>query len=209
MLIENSLGLWLLVVICVVATFLFGYVLGSIPFGFIFTKLAGLGDIRRTGSGNIGATNVLRAGRKDIAALTLTLDALKGTVAVLLINFYLGDLRYTCLAGFGAFIGHLFPVWLRFRGGKGVATYLGILLGLSPAAFLIFAGLWLCTAFATRFSSVAALTASVLTPIAVFFMHAPALAVFLGLLSVLLISRHRENIRRLLNGTESRIGNSI
>ncbi|HSM20072.1 MAG TPA: glycerol-3-phosphate 1-O-acyltransferase PlsY, partial [Hyphomicrobiales bacterium] len=140
----------------------FGYLVGSIPFGLIFTRLAGLGDVRAIGSGNIGATNVLRTGRKDIAAATLAADILKGTAAVWLAAMYGPD--PALVAGFGAFIGHLFPVWLKFRGGKGVATYLGILIGFHWPAALAFAAIWLYCAVLTRMSSVAGLTASLATP---------------------------------------------
>jgi glycerol-3-phosphate acyltransferase PlsY len=180
-----------------------GYLLGSVPFGPILTSAAGLGDLRQIGSGNIGATNVLRTGHKGLAAATLILDMLKGTAAVL-IGAYWGP-EPALLAGLGAFLGHLFPVWLGFHGGKGVATYLGILLGLSwPSAF-VFATIWLAVAFVTRFSSLAALTATAVVP-CLFALQGswPCAALFL-LLTVLLYWRHADNIRRLVGGEETRI----
>ncbi len=141
-----------------------GYLLGSIPFGLVVTRLAGKGDIRRIGSGNIGMTNVLRTGRKDLAALTLLGDAGKGLVAVELALLY-GGMTAMITAGIGAFLGHLYPIWLRFKGGKGVATYLGILLGFSGWAALVFAVLWIGTAALTRFSSLSALVATLAAPI--------------------------------------------
>jgi glycerol-3-phosphate acyltransferase PlsY len=181
-----------------------GYLLGSIPFGFILTRIAGLGDVRRIGSGNIGATNVLRAGSKKIAALTLMLDAAKGTAAVLLGAVWS---EYAALAaGLGAFLGHLFPVWLNFRGGKGVATYLGILLGLSWPAAASFAVTWLLVACVTRYSSLAALAASAVSVVALAVMAQWPLAALSLLLAALLFIRHAGNIRRLLRGEEARIG---
>ncbi|HVV94057.1 MAG TPA: glycerol-3-phosphate 1-O-acyltransferase PlsY [Hyphomicrobiales bacterium] len=190
--------------LALVLVLFFGYVLGSIPFGVLFTRLAGLGDLRAIGSGNIGTTNVLRTGRKDLAALTLVFDALKGTVAVL-VAWHWGY-NAALVAGFGAFIGHLFPVWLRFRGGKGVATYLGLLIAFSWIAALVFAVLWLATAAAARYSSLAAIVALIGSPIAVWLLGLPAAAVLFAILSVIALVRHHENIRRLLAGTESRIG---
>src|SRR5215216_3388485 len=151
------------------AAFAIGYLFGSIPFGLLLTRFAGLGDIRRLGSGNIGATNVLRIGRKGLAAATLLGDALKGTAAVLLMGWLWGP-NTAVLAALGAFLGHLFPVWLGFKGGKGVATFLGCLIGLDPRAALAFAGMWLALAFATRYSSLAALGASAATPIVLWFL---------------------------------------
>src|SRR5205814_5002833 len=140
-----------------------GYLLGSIPFGLILTRLAGTQDLRSVGSGNIGATNVLRTGRKGLAAATLLCDMLKGTVAVIIAG-YLGGPTAAMLAALGAFLGHLFPVWLKFKGGKGVAVYIGILLGLFWPAALMFCAIWLVTAFTSRYSSLSALVASVITP---------------------------------------------
>lgn len=181
-----------------------GYLLGSIPFGLILARLAGLGDVRRIGSGNIGATNVLRAGDKKIAALTLILDIAKGTAAVLIASRW-GE-GAALSAGLGAFLGHLFPVWLNFRGGKGVATFLGILLGLSWPAAVAFAATWLFVAFVTRYSSLAALAASAVSVIALVAMAQWHLAALSLLLSALLFVRHAANIGRLVKGEEARIG---
>ena len=186
------------------AALVFGYFLGSIPFGFIITRAAGLGDVRKIGSGNIGATNVLRTGRKGLAALTLLLDALKGTAAVLLASSYGPDAAVA--AGLGAFLGHLFPVWLGFKGGKGVATYLGILIALAWSAALVFAVAWLLVAFITRYSSLAALVAAICVPIALFVSGQLLPAQLFTLLSLLVFWKHRANIVRLLQGNESRIG---
>jgi glycerol-3-phosphate acyltransferase PlsY len=185
----------------------FGYLLGSIPFGVIITRLAGTEDIRTIGSGNIGATNVLRTGRKSLAALTLLGDALKGTVAVLLARHWWGR-DAMLLAGLGAFLGHLFPVWLGFRGGKGVATYLGILIGLGWPGAVGFAVIWLLIAFVTRFSSLAALTASVAAPLILWAMGEWPQAILMALLAVLLWLKHLTNIRRLVAGTEGKIGHA-
>lgn len=185
--------------------FFIGYLLGSIPFGLVLTRLAGTQDIRSIGSGSIGATNVLRTGRKSLAAGTLLLDALKGTAAVL-IAFHIAGLDAAMLAGFGAFLGHLFPVWLKFKGGKGVAVYIGILLGLLPAAALVFCLLWLATAFTTRYSSLSALVAAFITPLFLWWFSDPKLASLAVVLTLLLFYAHRENIKRLQAGKESRIG---
>lgn len=181
-----------------------GYLLGSIPFGLILTRLAGLGDVRQIGSGNIGATNVLRAGSKKLAAATLVLDALKGTAAVLLAAQW-GETP-AMLAGLGAFLGHLFPVWLGFRGGKGVATYIGVLLGLFWPGMVVFCLLWLATAFTTRYSSLSALVASFITPMFLWWFGHLALSALFAVLTLLLFYAHRENIKRLQAGKESRIG---
>jgi glycerol-3-phosphate acyltransferase PlsY len=186
------------------AALLVGYLLGSVPFGLLLTRFAGLGDIRNVGSGNIGATNVLRTGRKGLAAATLIGDALKGTTAVLIGAAY--GPNTAILAALGAFLGHLFPVWLGFRGGKGVATFLGCLLGLKPLAALLFAALWLAVAFLTRYSSASALAASAATPIILWFLGERQMAELFILLAALLWWKHRENIRRLLSGREGRIG---
>jgi glycerol-3-phosphate acyltransferase PlsY len=190
---------------------LFGYFLGSIPFGLILTRMAGLGDVRNIGSGNIGATNVLRTGHKGLAALTLVLDALKGTAAVLVAHKLGGTYGGVAIlaglvAGLGAFLGHIFPVWLGFKGGKGVATYIGVALGVFWPAALIFCGLWLAVAFTTRYSSLSALVSSTLTPLALWMMNAPAAAILLSMLSILLIWKHRANIDRLMKGEEPKIG---
>lgn len=186
------------------AVLIWGYFLGSIPFGLILTRMAGLGDVRKIGSGNIGATNVLRTGNRKLAALTLLLDALKGTVAVLLAAPF-GEI-YGLLAGLGAFLGHLFPIWLGFKGGKGVATYLGILLAAAWPGAIVFAIVWLATAFISRFSSLAALGAAACVPIALFFLGQTHASLLFLILSVLVFIKHRENIARLLAGTETRIG---
>jgi glycerol-3-phosphate acyltransferase PlsY len=181
-----------------------GYLLGSIPFGLLLTRFAGLGDIRMIGSGNIGATNVLRTGKRGLAAATLVADVLKGTVAVLVGGLLGGPAAL--VAGFGAFIGHLWPAWLGFKGGKGVATYLGVLLGLSWPAFIVFALVWLVVAAISRYSSLSALLASLAAPIALFVLGHQAMAVLFVVLTALLWWRHIPNIRRLMAGSESRIG---
>jgi glycerol-3-phosphate acyltransferase PlsY len=182
----------------------FGYLLGSIPFGLLITRAAGLGDVRKIGSGNIGATNVLRTGNKGLAAATLLLDALKGTAAALVAGHFSPD--FGLAAGFGAFLGHLFPVWLGFKGGKGVATYLGVLLGLAWQGMLVFAVVWLAMAFLFRYSSLAALTAAFIVPIALYFISTPQIAGLFAVMSLIVIIRHHANISRLLAGTEGRIG---
>lgn len=182
-----------------------GYLLGSIPFGLVLTKLAGTEDLRSIGSGNIGATNVLRTGRKGLAAATLLLDALKGTVAVVIAGYF-GGPNAAMLAGLGAFLGHLFPVWLKFKGGKGVAVYIGILLGLFWPGALFFCLLWLATAFTTRYSSLSALVAAFVTPMFLWWFGHLALAALFAVLTLLLFYMHRENIKRLQSGTEGRIG---
>jgi glycerol-3-phosphate acyltransferase PlsY len=182
-----------------------GYLLGSIPFGLVLTKLAGTEDLRSIGSGNIGATNVLRTGRKGLAAATLLGDALKGTLAVIIAGYF-GGPDAAMLAALGAFLGHLFPVWLKFRGGKGVAVYIGILIGLFWPAAIVFCVIWLTTAIVTRYSSVSALVASVVTPIFLWWFGHLALASLFAVLTLLLFYMHRENIRRLQAGTEGKIG---
>ena len=181
-----------------------GYLLGAIPFGLVLTRLAGLGDIRKIGSGNIGATNVLRTGHKGLAALTLLLDAAKGAAAVLIGNLWGPDI--TVIAGAGAFLGHLFPVWLKFKGGKGVATFLGILVGISWPVGLLACATWLATAAAFRISSLAALVAAILAPAFAWYLATQQIAEFAGFMTVLILLRHHENIRRLLRGKEPRIG---
>src|SRR5216684_6960119 len=188
-----------------VVAFLLGYLLGSIPFGLVLTKLAGTQDLRSIGSGNIGATNVLRTGRKGLAAATLLLDMLKGTAAVV-ISGYIGGPNAAMLAALGAFLGHLFPVWLKFKGGKGVAVYIGVLLGLFWPAALVFCLIWLATAFTSRYSSLSALVASFVTPIFLWWFGHLALASLFAVLTMLLFYMHRENIKRLQAGTEGRIG---
>ncbi|MGC0054595.1 glycerol-3-phosphate 1-O-acyltransferase PlsY [Brucella pituitosa] len=185
-------------------TLIFGYILGSIPFGLILTRLAGLGDVRSIGSGNIGATNVLRTGNKKLAAATLLLDAFKGTVAVLIASRF-GE-HAAIAAGFGAFIGHLFPVWIGFKGGKGVATYLGILLGLAWPGALVFIAAWIITALLTRYSSLSALVATLIVPIALYVRGDLAIAALFAVMTVIIFIKHHANISRLLSGTESKIG---
>ncbi len=186
---------------------LFGYLCGSIPFGLLLTRGAGTIDLRSIGSGNIGATNVLRTGRKDLAALTVLFDALKATFAIAVVRRFEADVALPVYAAAaGAFLGHLFPVWLRFRGGKGVATFLGCLIGLSWVGALVFVGVWLAVAATLRFSSAAALAASGVTPFVLTALGRRELAVLFALLAAALWVRHRANILRLANGTEARIG---
>lgn len=187
-----------------------GYLLGSIPFGLLLTKLAGLGDIRAIGSGNIGATNVLRTGRKDLALATLLLDGGKGTAAALL-GLYFGGPEIMLAAAFGAFIGHLFPVWLKFNGGKGVATFLGVTLGLYWPLGLLCCATWLLMAAVFRYSSLSALVAAALSPLYAWFMAPDALpaagmAALCAIMALLVFIRHHQNIRRLLKGEEPKIG---
>jgi acyl phosphate:glycerol-3-phosphate acyltransferase len=185
--------------------FAIGYLLGSIPFGLVLTRFAGTADLRSIGSGNIGATNVLRTGRKGLAAATLLLDMLKGTVAVIIAGSF-GGPNAAMLAALGAFLGHLFPVWLKFHGGKGVAVYIGVLLGLFWPAAVVFCLVWLATAVTSRYSSLAALVASVVTPLFLWWFGHAALASLFAVLTLLLFYMHRENIKRLQTGTEGRIG---
>ena len=189
----------------VIAAFVFAYLCGSIPFGILLTRLTGAPDLRTIGSGNIGATNVLRTGRKGLAAATLLGDMLKGTVAVILAGYFAGP-NGAMAAGLGAFLGHLFPVWLKFRGGKGVATYIGILLGLFWPAALLFCAVWLLVAVITRYSSLSALVASVAAPIFLWWLGHAALAALFALLTLLVFYAHRGNIGRLLAGSEGKIG---
>ena len=182
-----------------------GYLLGSIPFGLVLTRLGGTRDIRTIGSGNIGATNVLRTGRKDLAALTLLGDALKGTVAVLAAGHLFGA-DGALAAGLAAFLGHVFPVWLGFRGGKGVATFLGVTLALAWPAALVFAAVWLLVAWLSRYSSLAALAAALATPLAALGFGETRAALLLAVLAMILWAKHHENIARLLAGTEGKIG---
>ena len=191
------------------AAFRFGYLLGSIPFGLLITRLAGTQDLRTIGSGNIGATNVLRTGRKGLAALTLVCDALKGTVAVL-IAFYFGGQDLAVLAALGAFLGHLFPVWLRFNGGKGVATFIGLLIAFAWLAtwrpLLAFGVVWLVVAVLTRYSSLAGLLASVASVLSLWWYGYLQEAQLFALLTLLIWAKHHHNIARLIAGTESKIG---
>jgi glycerol-3-phosphate acyltransferase PlsY len=182
-----------------------GYLLGSIPFGLLLTRFAGTQDLRSIGSGSIGATNVLRTGRKGLAAATLLCDLLKGTAAVVIAGYF-GGPDAAMLAGLAAFLGHLFPVWLNFKGGKGVAVYIGVLIGLFWPAAMVFCVLWLATAVTSRYSSLSALVASFITPIFLWWFGHPALAALFAVLTLLLFYAHRENIKRLQAGTEGRIG---
>ncbi|KAB2910550.1 MAG: glycerol-3-phosphate 1-O-acyltransferase PlsY [Hyphomicrobiaceae bacterium] len=188
-----------------------GYLLGSIPFGLLLTSAAGMGDVRKIGSGNIGATNVLRTGSKGLAAATLLLDLLKGTVAVLIV--YEVAKRYTSfeafhlayVAGLGAFLGHLYPVWLYFEGGKGVATYIGVLLGVHWPAAIVFCLVWAAVAVTTRYSSLAALSGTIAV-VLYYLITGWAGMLFILIMSLLIFAKHQANIRRLLAGEESRIG---
>lgn len=186
------------------AALAFGYLLGSIPFGLLLTRMAGLGDVRSIGSGNIGATNVLRTGNKKIAGATLLCDMLKGTIAVLIAAYFGRD--YALAAGMGAFLGHLFPLWLGFKGGKGVATYLGILLGLVWPGALVFIASWIIVALLTRYSSLSALIASITVPLSILYLGLEKTALMFTLLSVIIFIKHHANIKRLLQGTETKIG---
>ena len=190
--------------IAFVIALLGGYLIGSIPFGLLLTKAAGLGDIRQVGSGNIGATNVLRTGRKGLAAATLILDGLKGAVAVLLARYFLGD--QDLVVGTAAVLGHLFPVWLGFRGGKGVATGLGVLLAAAWPVGLACCALWLVAAKLLKMSSAAALTAFAAAPLFALVLSSADHALMALLIAILVFWRHEANIRRLLAGTEPRIG---
>jgi glycerol-3-phosphate acyltransferase PlsY len=183
-----------------------GYVLGSIPFGLLLTRLAGGGDIRAIGSGNIGATNVLRSGNKVMAALTLILDMLKGTVAVLIAARYFPN--FAVLAAMGAFLGHLYPVWLKFQGGKGVATMMGVLLGLIPWAALVYAVVWLGSLAITRISSLSGMLAGLSVPISLIVMGKMAWVPLFAGLTLLMLWKHRSNIERLLAGEEPKVGRS-
>jgi glycerol-3-phosphate acyltransferase PlsY len=187
------------------AALVVGYLFGSIPFGLILTRLAGTPDIRSIGSGNIGATNVLRTGRKALAAATLIGDALKGTAAVLAARYAFGPDAALAAAG-GALIGHIFPVWLSFKGGKGVATYIGLLLGLAWPAALAFCLIWLAVAALSRYSSLAGLVASAAMPPVLWFLGDRRTAILFVLLTMLLWIMHRANIGRLLAGKEGKIG---
>jgi len=188
----------------VLAALAFGYLLGSIPFGLLLTRAAGLGDIRAIGSGNIGATNVLRTGRKGLAAATLLLDALKGLIAVLLARTFGPDAALA--AGGGAVLGHMFPVWLSFKGGKGGATVLGVFLGLSWPIVAVGAVVWLLILATLRYSSLATLLATALGAASAWWLSPRPVAVLATVLVVLVWAKHHENIRRLLSGTESKVG---
>ncbi len=192
-----------------VLCFLLGYALGSIPFGLVLTRAAGLGDVRTIGSGNIGATNVLRTGRKGLAAGTLLLDAAKGAAAVLLAGWLWADLpQATGIAAIGAFLGHLFPVWLGFRGGKGVATLVGILLALHWPTGLIVAGVWVLALVVTRYSSVGGMLAAVAAPVSAFSFGRVDLAILFVGFTLLVLWKHRANLGRLFRGEEPKVGRS-
>ncbi|MEI3853475.1 MULTISPECIES: glycerol-3-phosphate 1-O-acyltransferase PlsY [Ensifer] len=182
----------------------FGYLLGSIPFGLILTRMAGLGDVRKIGSGNIGATNVLRTGNRKLAAATLLLDALKGTAAAFIASYW--GVEAGIAAGFAAFIGHLYPVWLGFKGGKGVATYIGVLLGLAPVMVLAFAVIWLAMAKISRYSSLSALVATAIIPVLLYAVGNGKVALLFAVMTIISWVKHRANIQRLIAGTESKIG---
>ncbi|WP_332061067.1 glycerol-3-phosphate 1-O-acyltransferase PlsY [Bartonella sp. CB74] len=190
--------------------FLMSYLIGSIPFGLLFTRLAKLGDVRKIGSGNIGATNVLRTGNKKVAAFTLLCDILKGTLAVLVVkflNYPIENNIIIILAGFFAFLGHLFPIWLKFKGGKGIATYLGVCLGFYWPAAIVFIIVWMTFFLLTRYSSLSALIAVIITPIFVYFFYSYLYAYYiLIVMSIFVIIKHHANIGRLLIGKESKIG---
>jgi acyl phosphate:glycerol-3-phosphate acyltransferase len=181
-----------------------GYLLGSIPFGLVLTRLAGKGDVRNIGSGNIGATNVLRTGSKPLAALTLLLDCFKATAAILLARWLWGD-ESAPFAAAGAIIGHLYPVWLKFRGGKGVATFLGVLIPLLPIAAAVYAAIWVLLLLTIRISSVAGMAAAVSAPVMAVIMGNQLLFPILLGFALLVLWKHRENILRLINGTEPRL----
>ena len=201
----HQLYLALLILPSAIVALAVGYLIGSIPFGLILTKLAGAGDIRALGSGNIGATNVLRTGRKGLAVATLVGDMLKGTFAVLIMN-WLDGTDAALVAGLGAVLGHVFPVWLRFKGGKGVATYIGVLIAVSWPVALAFGAIWTTIAALTRYSSLSALVASTLTPAMLwFFVDGKSMLLF-AILTALVWIMHRGNIARLLQGTEGKIG---
>lgn len=195
---------WSIALPYLLAALAFGYLLGSIPFGLIITRLAGLGDVRSIGSGNIGATNVLRTGHKSLAAATLIADMAKGFAAVWLATIFGPD--QAIAAGLGAFLGHCFPVWLKFKGGKGVATYVGILIGFAWKAALVFAGVWFFIAAVTRYSSLAALLASIAATATLYKMGNIQVGELFVLLTFLVWLFHRQNFSRLLTGKENKIG---
>ncbi|KKX34254.1 glycerol-3-phosphate 1-O-acyltransferase PlsY [Rhizobium sp. LC145] len=196
---------WQITLPIALAALVLGYLLGSIPFGLILTRMAGLGDIRSIGSGNIGATNVLRTGNRKLAAATLLLDALKATAAAL-IGTYIWGPEGGLLAGFAAFLGHLFPVWLAFKGGKGVATYIGMLLGVAPLMVLVFAAVWLAVAKISKYSSLSALVATLVIPVALWFVDDHKVALVMAVMTAISWWKHEANIKRLIAGTESKIG---
>ena len=186
-------------------TFLAGYLFGSIPFGFLIVHLNGKGDIREIGSGNIGATNVLRTGNKNIALITLFLDGLKAAIALLIFEYFYG-VNHGLIAGAAALIGHCYPIWLKFRGGKGVATFFGFLLASSWVIAAITGSVWFVVAMISRMSSLAAILAAILTPLIAFSFNESKLAVVSSILAVIIVFRHSENIIRIVKGTESKFG---
>lgn len=201
----DSLTTWNIAAFPAIIAAVLGYLSGSVPFGLILTRMAGLGDVRSIGSGNIGATNVLRTGNKGLAAATLLLDALKGTVPAALGYHFLG-VEGGVIAGLAAFLGHIFPVWLGFKGGKGVATYIGVLFGLDWRMGLLFLIAWIATAAITRYSSLSALVATVAIPVVEFFVGDIKIAALAVVMSVIVWIKHSANISRLLAGNENRIG---
>jgi acyl phosphate:glycerol-3-phosphate acyltransferase len=188
----------------ILTAFIGGYSIGSVPFGLLFTKMSGLGDIREIGSGNIGATNVLRTGKKGIAAATLSGDIIKGVVAALIGTQFGPDIAV--VAALGAFLGHLFPIWLKFQGGKGVATAIGIIIALSWQTGFIAIGIWVLAAVLFRYSSLAALFGAVAAPIAAWWLATPQLVEFFAVIAILIWIRHHANIKRLIKGDETKIG---
>ena len=201
----DSLTTWNIAAFPAIIAAVLGYLSGSVPFGLILTRMAGLGDVRSIGSGNIGATNVLRTGNKGLAAATLLLDALKGMVPALLGMHFLG-VEGGVIAGLFAFLGHLFPIWLGFKGGKGIATYIGVMFGLNWEMGLLFLAVWIATAAISRYSSLSALVATLIIPIVQWVVGDHKIAVLAAVMTVIAWIKHRENIQRLLAGTESRIG---
>lgn len=186
-------------------TFLAGYLLGSIPFGFLIVHLNGKGDIREIGSGNIGATNVLRTGNKNIALITLLLDGSKAAMALFIFEYFYG-VNFGLIAGASALIGHCYPIWLKFRGGKGVATFFGFLVASSWVIAALIGSVWLVVALISRMSSLAAILAAILTPLIAFSFNNSKLAVVSSILAVIIVFRHSENIIRIIKGTESKFG---
>jgi glycerol-3-phosphate acyltransferase PlsY len=201
----DSLTIWNIAAFPAIIAAVLGYLSGSVPFGLILTRMAGLGDVRSIGSGNIGATNVLRTGNKGLAAATLLLDALKGTVPALVAGHFFG-VEGGVIAGLAAFLGHIFPIWLGFRGGKGIATYIGVLFGLNWEMGLLFLLVWIATAAISRYSSLSALVATLVIPIVQWIVGDHKIAALVALMTVIAWIKHRANIQRLLSGTESKIG---
>ncbi|MBX5150133.1 glycerol-3-phosphate 1-O-acyltransferase PlsY [Rhizobium lentis] len=201
----SNLMSWQITLPIALAAAVIGYLLGSIPFGLILTRAAGLGDVRSIGSGNIGATNVLRTGNRKLAAATLLLDALKASAAAWIVGYFLGG-EAAVIAGFFAFIGHLFPVWIGFKGGKGVATYIGTLLGVAPIMVVLFAAIWLAVAVTTRYSSLSALVAMLVIPVALLILGNEKVAAVMAVMTLISYWKHKANISRLMGGTESKIG---